>query len=287
MTAPADGSFSLEPSPARRGKLGYAHPLAHYEAVYGTKVRQIKNWLDRGRPEGGKEDLPPLDSPKDMPTWWVRNYPNRSVPAKIHHAARRAEQEAFSSGAAVPEKNPTNQTSKPDTATPGPVNTGATPAALRDAVDFTQVAPMDMAGAVDDQRRVLAILQRDYKQALSDPNADDATITMRANRVDKCLERLRKIEGSLEEWRKSRGELIAIGDVHADWSNLLVALRNIRERMPDDVASNLPNPGLPVDVFAKIQDSLRAALRAQVDREDALLRSARHWVAPSQPVLAA
>lgn len=257
--------FALEPSQPRHGRQLFARPLVAYVPIFGTQVRQIKNWVALGR-ELKPEALPPLDRPADMPAWWARAFPNRSVPEKIHLAAIAAKHEALTQGAPTPEKN-----SAP---TPSPQKTGAgeppansTPRAR--IANFDDVAEMDLPAAVARQRRALAILTRDYESALQDETADESTLTSRANRVDRCIERLRKLEGTLDELRKSREELVEVA-----------VIREELQQVHSGMAGNLE---------AELIDQLnlaRATARAFVDRHFASLRQCR-FSAGTEPRLPA
>ena len=256
----------LEPCPARRGRLGYAHPLAYYVPIYGTKLRQLKNWLDRGRPDDGKVDLPPLDQPGEMPAWWSRVYPDRTVPEKLHQAAAKAKHEALGLGAVVPPKNSSNQSSEQKAAAPNAATPPAAAAPLREKIEnFESVAEMDLPAAVARQRRALAVLTSHYEKALGDPNTSESDLTLRANRVDKCIERLRKLEGTLDELRKSREELIDVATMREE-------LQLVHSAMAGNLEAEL------IDVL----NVARATARTFVDRHFAQLRQCR-FTAGTEP----
>lgn len=65
----------------RRAK--YRLEQAGYAEVFKTSARTIKRWVKTGK-DGG--ELPPLDSPSEMPQWWVRFY-KQKVPDCILEAA--------------------------------------------------------------------------------------------------------------------------------------------------------------------------------------------------------
>lgn len=219
----ADENFSLESPPVKVTRTGYAHPLKFYTAVYSTEERQIKNWRKRGL-LAQPEDLPPLDQPENMPTWWLRNF-SRAVPDKILHAARAAG-DAKKSDASLPPKNE----AKP------PASSPAAPAApppemrQREAVeDFEAVEGMTVEQVIVRFRKQLAVLNRDFEQALADPKCDESTVTLRGGRIDKVAERLRKLELSHDEMRKSRGELIDREDAAQDLQRIHTAMASSLE----------------------------------------------------------
>jgi hypothetical protein len=119
---------------------------------------------------------------------------------------------------------------------------------------------MDLPSAVERQRKALAVLITHYEEALKDPGCDESTLTMRAGRVDKCIERLRKLEGTLDDLRKSRGELVDIADAREDI-----------QRIHSAMASSLE--GLLVDRLA----TDRGAARAFCDSWFSQLRQSRFF----------
>jgi hypothetical protein len=77
-------------SGSRRVKNGvYRKKYEEYVAVYGKQVRTIKWWVAQGKAVAGGVDLPPLDSPVEMPEWWARVM-TQSCPKSILDAARAA-----------------------------------------------------------------------------------------------------------------------------------------------------------------------------------------------------
>jgi hypothetical protein len=89
-----DDALQLDSSPppvdetvvaARHTRANYKKPLAAYEATFGVKPnegRTIKRWIKIGREKKPEPDLPPLDDPPSMATWWSRNMKHR-VPVEL------------------------------------------------------------------------------------------------------------------------------------------------------------------------------------------------------------
>lgn len=78
-----------KPAVSPGGKAKYGRPLEEFATVYGQSDRTIKRWIRTGKEAATGADLPPLDSPGDMPAWWARHYKHR-CPSEILEAARRA-----------------------------------------------------------------------------------------------------------------------------------------------------------------------------------------------------
>lgn len=260
MTPPAD-SFSLEPSTARGGRPKlYAQALPHYVPIYSTELRQIKNWLKLGRGLTPPE-LPPLDQPQAMMAWWAKAYPNRSVPEKIHQAATKAKHEALGVGAVVTPKNSTKQTSEQKTPGGETTTPPTPPEPTRTKIDnFDAVDEMDLPAAVARQKRILAVTMKRLEEAMSSDVANDSLEALLSRRVAVCMESLRKLEGTLDELRKSREELI-------DRATAGEELRRIHTAMSSSTESRIVDE-LGVD---------RTRARAFVDSLFALFRTSRFF----------
>lgn len=95
----------------RLTKERYSQPQEFYAAKYGYAVRNIKKWLGIGR-EKCPPDLPPLDSPEQMPAWWSRNMKQR-VPQRLLSGAIKPEQKSSAGTPPAPEAEKPSQ--KPPT----------------------------------------------------------------------------------------------------------------------------------------------------------------------------
>lgn len=244
----------------------FARPLKDYQAVYETKERQLKNWVAVGR-KAQPEDLPPLDRPAEMPAWWARHY-DRVVPEKLTLAATKA------NGQQAADVPPAPQASTPEKAKGEATPPPAPPTNPRERIgNFDDLTGLSLEAAVERLRKALAVVVRDYEQALGNPDTDESTLSMRANRVDKAMERLRKMETTLDEIRKSREELIDRTLAEED-------LRRVHTAMASSLETSI------VDRF-KIE---RAAVRTFVDTWFGTLRQSRFFSnagpAASAPVAA-
>ena len=86
----------------------YSQPYHRYAEIYGKKLRVIKWYVKQGQTHPGGPDLPPFDSPGDMPLWWGRVMKQRCPPSIM-----MAAQIATSPGA----QPPTQAKPKPETKT--------------------------------------------------------------------------------------------------------------------------------------------------------------------------
>ncbi|PAW76831.1 MAG: hypothetical protein B9S32_13920 [Verrucomicrobia bacterium Tous-C9LFEB] len=75
------------PNPLR-SENNYLRKHSEYAIIYGFEKRTIKRWIQTGR-EANPPELPPLDDPSAMPSWWGK-YMTWRVPDKIIEAARAA-----------------------------------------------------------------------------------------------------------------------------------------------------------------------------------------------------
>ena len=78
-SAAINGGFAVR----QRKDALFRHPVPHYEAVFGYKVRALRYWIATGRAAMPPE-LPPLDQPERMVGWWIRHMGSRCcVPDRI------------------------------------------------------------------------------------------------------------------------------------------------------------------------------------------------------------
>ena len=198
-------ALRADPAPAKKTRAGYAHSLVSgcpYESTYRRKVRVIKGW----RAEGAVRtppDLPPLDDPAAMVEWWqrvkVQTVPTDLLASRSDYLSRlpAAIPAASLAGAAPADpRAPAAPRAEP------PANPRA------EITDFDGVEALDLPTAIIRQQRVLSVLQRDYERALCSPATDESTLTLRAGRVDKCLERLHQLQKTLTAEQIKNGDLI-------------------------------------------------------------------------------
>lgn len=229
-------SLALEAGETKPARVRHARKLADYEAIYGTKVRQMKNWRKIGQALTPPQ-LPPLDEPEEMVQWWARAYPERNVPEKIMQAANRAKAAKLAGEAtcAAPPVADSISPAKTKSAPPaGNSETDPASTARARIEAFEQVDGLTLESAALRMRKTLAILMRDQEAALCNPNSTESEMTMRANRVDKCIERLRKIEGTLDEQRKLRGDLVDRAEAREDLQRVHTAMAgSLESRLVD------------------------------------------------------
>lgn len=239
--------------------------MTEYEATYSTKRRAIFRWLAIGKEKG---DPPPLDRPAEMLAWWTRRMKQRP-PAKFLALSKSpASASAAVTGAAPPAG--TRDTDPPE-------KKGA-PAGK--PVDFDALKVVDFSGTVRNLQIQLAAHQESLYDAMR-TGADEATLTLRQRNVNLTIDLLRKCEATLDEQRKSRGDLVELADVQEDWGMLLAALAAMRERMPADVVELLAGARDEQGALLAFTPAQLAAIRAAVlavrHREDTHLRGAKHW----------
>lgn len=76
-----------ETNKATHTRQAFQKEQKEYAAIYEQSDRTIKRWIAKGRLEN---DLPPLDSPSQMPAWWPRHYKHK-VPEGILNAAKKTD----------------------------------------------------------------------------------------------------------------------------------------------------------------------------------------------------
>lgn len=81
----AQGPYSVVLTEAR-----YRRPYREYAAFYSVDISTIKWWVKQGKKNPKGPDLPPLDTPREMPAWWERDRGNmkQRCPDNVLAAAR-------------------------------------------------------------------------------------------------------------------------------------------------------------------------------------------------------
>lgn len=264
VTADGEGGTS----PARPARAKYAHPLVHYESIYGTKLRAIKRWIAIGRDATARE-LPPLDEPARMKAWWVRCMSQR-VPEKLATLA-----------STMPE--PTVEVSAgPLFATPVPAETVVLPAPTISIAS----AGVGFAGALQRCRSAEAAAGELYttllRKAASEKNADERMqIQAEAEHArrawDDLVDRLRAMERDAEKILSAGGRMWSADDVMASQEVIHLALREGIRGLIRRVRPKLPSlaPAEQEAIWFAEVESLFAGLRAN------------KFTAPPIPALAA
>jgi hypothetical protein len=189
----------------------YAAKLADYVPIYRRQLRVIKRWIEKGRAANPPE-LPPLDDPEAMLAWWPRNMewkvPDDLLAAASAAKARRDPPASTPPAASAPAVTDSAPAKIPATPLAAGASTTTTPRTSMLLDDGTEA--MTLAEAMPRLQRVLGHALRDYEAKAGDPNADEASVTLAANRLDRVIERHRKLETTLIESAQKRGELVSV-----------------------------------------------------------------------------
>lgn len=202
VTSRAPSDLHLE-SAALPAKASYRHPYEFYAARNGyapgkSGERSIKRLVSEGR-HAVPADLPPLDTPADMPAWWRKHRPGRKVPKAMQAAAL-----AVSS----PTGAPGSAEKIPSPAAPPAPRASATATAL----DFPgQVEALRRM--VDDHRHDLELARAVQEPAGLDPTeiaewaqAKQIRIEAAQQTFKGAFDILRKAENDLNDWRKAHDQ---------------------------------------------------------------------------------
>lgn len=190
----ASGSGFLD----RSGRARYDRPLGEYEEIFGTKLRQLKQYILIGKeaadPLTGrpKTDLPPFDQPEKMAGWWARNMKHRA-PARILAlaTARSAEEQA-------------------------PGDPGL------DVGDYEG----QFADALKEARTLLAVATAQWKEASK--SGVEARVEICQRRFLRALRAVKETEQAVREDQKASGDLIPKAEIFPEISELLQVLRHMR-----------------------------------------------------------
>lgn len=252
MESGVPGNFELQESSIapvvvsvrKATRKHYARPLKDYEPIYGYKERNLKKFLRRGR-EAEPVDLPPFDSPAEMPAWWKRNMKQRCS-ERILQAAKDA-----ASDGASPEEAPES--------VPAPV-ASPVPASDGEGLMGTGFAAM-MARAVDAEQ----VAWKAWQETLKANPFNPADEEQRRRAYDLASDRARKV-------LKDRDVGLAGDDRWGRWdeieelANEHVAILNQSLRgVSVRVATKL---ALPPEVFRRMDEAFQAELDRIFDSLD-------------------
>ena len=244
-------------------KPGYAKEYAHYAAELGYNVRNIKRLVSIGKKA---RDLPPFDNMMQLGDWWERmrhlGYLKQQVPQHITDYLARHSQPPPASAPPPPIG------STPAASTPPPANPAHPPTTK---VNFADLQAIGLEGAVQEQMIQLSAA-RDALRLAREHGLDEMTITRRQKTFDATLDSLRKTEKAWQDLRKDRGDLAPVSDFRKDLTTIATTLRGMMKRRADNICAAVGAILTPEQLGL-----LRAAITTEGEREQALLRTARHW----------
>lgn len=255
-----------------RPRPKYLHEYDYYAAQLGYHVRNIKHWVTLGCREARLP--PPLDDAEALVGWWERmralGHLKQQVPQRILDYAHKAQ--AAAAAAAAASSHPAGKLSVP---APAPAAPGATPAPTSAPgtarVKLDELQAVGLAGAVAELSVQLAAAQKLLRES-RETGMDEITINRRQKAFDSILDSLRKTEDSWHKLQEARGELAPVSDFRRDLLTIATTLRGMMRRRADNVCAALAG-ALSVEQLALV----RSAIEKEGAREQALLRSARHW----------
>lgn len=231
----------------------YQHPYSFYAQASGYEERNLKKWIKAGR-ERTPIDLPPFDSPADMPSWWGRNMKQR-CPARIFAWAGKGI--APSSSALPPAE------AAPSTPAPSSPASRAGDAVQSQAPDESDL-PAGKGYAATLERWIEAerVAHRFYDQALRAAPFDEGLFEQRRRAYERASEMVRKLSVGKEN-------ILATDDEWGKWEDFeeqvargLAVLNNSLRSIPVRLATKL---ALPSDLFQSLTQSWHAELDAAFD----------------------
>lgn len=225
----------------------YQRPLAFYAEQSGYEERNMKKWIKAGR-DRTPIDLPPLDTPIEMPAWWGRNMKQR-CPSRILAWASKSNP-PVSASAPTTEDAP----SAPKADAPPPTNDGSQAPGEGDLP-----AGKGYAATLDRWIEAERVAHRFYDQALRAVPFDEGLFEQRRRAYERASEMVRKLsigkEGILatdEEWGRYE-------DFEEDNAQCLSVLSNSLRSVPVRLATKL---ALPTDIFTQLTTLWQSELDA-------------------------
>lgn len=246
----------------------YRHPYAYYAKALNCGERNIKRLVAAGRPaqRGAPPDFPPFDDKALFLSWWRRHMgrdPGAHVLAFVGAAAASAApSDASPAGPDAAEKKPTADPK------------GAPPTPTAPPMPFEFVGVGGFEGSVRELRSTVAAAQKRLRDAMMATPLNESLVASCNRTVREQLDLLRKSENDLFDFQQKRGELVPKSEIREDWRTLLSALRRMRERMENNIATALA----VTTQFSPEQIALvKTAVGAERAREDQLLRTSKFW----------
>lgn len=196
-----------------RTRLKYKHDHEHYSGVIGVSVRTIKRWVALGKK---KSDLCPLDDLAAILDWWTRCQ-TYSPPVEIIQASAEAQRaKTTGAGEEVVSKIASNTTegkggkaaAKPEAGEREKENGGKP---LIDTGAMSVISLEESLQRISRQHRAnLDLLDKAYG------GTSEAEITNRTRNARISGEMLKDAQKALDEYRRSRGDVVPIAEVKAE-----------------------------------------------------------------------
>lgn len=226
----------------------YKRSIRDYAPFLGMDARNLTRYVTRGKKLG---EIPPLDNPPAMLDWWSKHIKRQAPEGVLQYASR-----------------------------PPPFSDNRAPDAAKKTVPPAAPVPFDFQGpggfseSVRELRMTVAAGQARLRRAMQADILNEGLIASCQRGVREGMELLRKSENDLFDLQRKRSELLVRAEVIDDWRTLLAGLRQMRRRMGDNIGAILATNGgfTPEQI-----EMVRSAVAQEREREDQLLRGAKHW----------
>lgn len=194
-------------------KDAYKRPYKDYVAVYGKQIRTIKWWVEQGKKADGGADLPPLDSPAEMPIWWKRRM-KQTCPASVLDAARAAAgPTAVEHTTAKPAGTP-QASGAPAPSSPSP------PSAPR----FENIAVSTQEQNLQHLKEQLARARMDLLEEQNRDPLDQAKVEAKERKWRELRTEVDKAEEAVFKMRSKQGKLVDLEELGAELLPMLVTV---------------------------------------------------------------
>lgn len=217
-------------------RSSYLEKLSVYAERYATDERQIKRWIARGRGRA-PQDLPPLDSPREMLTWWSRNM-KWKIPERLLQAA-------------VGNDSPPAAVLEVEAKAPMQSGLGqhVGTRALPEGSGF--VAALDRAREAE--RVAFGAWQHELQRDPPDSGAEE----MRHRAWQRAVETVRKMEISSEDVLAASGQFVRVKDYETSDDEVKAVLHQSLRSLIVRVATKV---GLPPEWFQRVNHAYQAEL---------------------------
>ena len=235
----------------RKTKETYNKKLEEYEPIYGQKpnrARTIKRWISTGR-KTSPPDLPPLDEPSMMPSWWVRHM-KQKVPAKVLAAAGQHQPKPTAPAQPSAPSDPV----QPSTAPPQ-ASSGGEPSSRRPPRRPVETHEVGFAAKLKQAEQDVANALAD-KEAAEDADPQSAAdIELADRKYDRAMKRYREFQRDAEDIisREERAWTEAEQHLSEPLNVMNQSLRSIMVRVATKA-------GLPKEWFDRIEPAYQDEL---------------------------
>lgn len=241
----------------KRTRTKYNKQLVEYEEIFQIKSnngRTIKRWISLGK-QKEPIDLPPLDEPQLMASWWARNMKNR-VPERLLSFASKQAPDLI-------------QPTAPRKIVPSEIIADV-PLPIRPELSIPEGS--GFMAALDRARQAERTAYASWQAELAKVELDAGAEEMRHRAWQRAVETVRKLEKDAESIMASDGAFVRKDEYDQEVGESLSVMNQSLRSIVVRIATKI---GLPDEWFRKVEK----AYHGELDRVFAILDK-NEWTEP-------